>query len=178
LTTTDIAAFSLHGASTTSVGVIITKFAVCRSPVFSFFLPGLLTPHEYTSKLEALPTQGIQLQDSILDRPLLLTGIYSHLLVLPKQLTTDCAVYHVLHRNKGGLVEKIKATPQTERRGSLETNILLSPLVSLSNVNVEALRLNSFARSAPIFSRSRAYNITIHRPTANGTPLDTPLSIR
>ena len=70
-----------------------------------------LTVQEFTSKLEALSAQEIQVQQLPAGQSVIVARNFTPASVLPEDLTANVVIHHFLHGNEGELVEKVKAMP-------------------------------------------------------------------
>ena len=70
-----------------------------------------LTVEEFTTKLEALSAQEVQVQQLPAGQTIIVARNFTPASVLPEDLTPNVVVHHFLHGNEGELVEKVKAMP-------------------------------------------------------------------
>ena len=70
-----------------------------------------LTVQEFTSKLEALSAQEVQVRQLPAGQTVVVARNFTPASALPEELTTNVVIHHFLHGNEGELVEKVKTMP-------------------------------------------------------------------
>lgn len=70
-----------------------------------------LTIQEFTSKLEALSAQEVEVRQLPAGQSVIVARNFTPASVLPGELATNVVIHHFLHGNEGELVEKVKNMP-------------------------------------------------------------------